>query len=281
MAGECWKTPRARQGSGLDGFPRILEITEQTGLQPCMPMDAAELRHYATTEALVPKLGRNFNSIPLSQEWFQAIEEQRHGRHGAWLPRHLEFDRHEREQVLCLGACLGTDWVNYAINGAKVSVAAETRLLEPILLNFRWRGLSANTFPTDSGTIPLPDESADVIAANWMLDDEAPSRWASEVTRLLKPGGKILALVRAQWNLRKIMRLRWWVPESAWTRAGLARLLPEFEEIRVRQRQLRRAEVPGILRFIPMPLLERLAGNALILKAFKPLSAREETRIAA
>lgn len=275
------KTHKEWKGVGLDRFPRILEITEQKGLPSSIHMDDDELLRYAAAEAMVPSFGRSTNAIPLSQEWFKAIEEQRHGRHGTWLPRHLEFDRHERERVLCLGACLGTDWVNYALNGAKVSIAAETRVLESILLNFQWRGLCANAFPTDSGTIQLPDESADVIAANWMLDDEAPSRWASEVTRLLKPGGKILALVRARWNLRRITRLHWWVPGSAWTRVGLARLLPEFDEVRVRQRQLRRAEVPSILRFIPMPLLERLAGNALILKAFKPLVAREETRIAA
>ena len=244
-------------------------------------MDIAELRDFAKAEALVPHLGSSFNLIPLTEGWFRAIEEKRHGRHGEWLPRHLEFNRHQRERVLCIGPCLGTDWVNYALNGAEVTVAAESRLLEPILLNFQWRGLTASALSADSGILAMPDESADVIAANWMLDDEAPSRWASEVKRLLKPGGKILALVRAEWNLRRITRLRWWTARSAWTRAGLARLLPDFQEVRVRQRQLRRSEVPGILRFIPMPLLERMAGNALILKAFKPLAGREEARIAA
>ena len=265
----------------MDQFPRLFEVAEQAGQKASIPLDAAELRNFATAEAMVPRLGPNFNAPPLSQEWFQAIAEKRHGRHGEWLPRHLEFNRHQRERVICLGSCLGTDWVNYALNAAEVTVAAETRLLEPILMNFQWQGLSVNVLPSDSGTVALPDESADVIAANWMLDDEAPFRWASEVTRLLKPGGKILALVRARWNLKRITRFRWWMTESAWTRKSLARLLPDFDEIRVRQRQLRRSEVPGILRFIPMPLLERMAGNALILKAFKPLAIREETRIAA
>lgn len=265
----------------MEKFPRLFEGAEKAGQQVPIPLDAAELRNYAAAEAMVPRLSPNFNAPPLSHEWFQAIAEKRHGRHGDWLPRHLEFNRHQRERVLCLGSCLGTDWVNYALNEAEVTVAAESRLLEPILMNFQWKGLSVNVLPLDSGTIALPDESADVIAANWMLDDEAPLRWASEVTRLLKPGGKVLALVRAKWNLRRITRFRWWVKGSAWTRRSLAHLLPDFDEIRVRQRQLRRGEVPGILRFFPMPLLERMAGNALILKAFKPLAMRDKMRIAA
>lgn len=265
----------------LDRFPRIFETPDQACPPPSFPMDPAELQRFAMAEAMVSGSTHAFNSLPLSRDWFLAIEEKRHGKHGEWLPRHLEFGRHERERVLCLGACLGTDWVQYALHGAEVAVAVESRLMEPVLKNFQCRSLSATFLPAESGKIEWPDESADVIAANWMQDDNAATKWAPEVRRLLKPGGKILALVRARWNLRRISRFRWWTPGSGWTRSELAGLLPEFDEIRVRQRQLRRAEVPGIFRFIPLPLLERLAGNALVLKAFKPLAMREESRIAA
>ena len=126
----------------MDRFPRLLDIAEQAD-QRSAQMDIAELRDFAKAEALVPHLGSSFNLIPLTEGWFRAIEEKRHGRHGEWLPRHLEFNRHQRERVLCIGPCLGTDWVNYALNGAEVTVAAESRLLEPILMNFQWRGLTA------------------------------------------------------------------------------------------------------------------------------------------
>jgi hypothetical protein len=75
--------------------------------------------------------------------------------------------------------------------------------------------------------------------------------------------------------------LRWWRPKGYWTRSNLAKLLPDFEEVRVRQRQLRRGEVPSMLRFIPLPVMERLAGNVLVLKAFKPLTATIPMRQAA
>ena len=164
------------------------------------------------------------------------------------------------------------------------SINAETgspEWLELIRKNFVWRGLAADTISVRGPSLHLLDESVDVVAANWLDDDEAPLKWSNEVARILKPGGKILALVRARWNIHEVTRLRWWRPKGYWTRSNLAKLLPDFEEVRVRQRQLRRGEVPSMLRFIPLPVMERLAGNVLVLKAFKPLTATIPMRQAA
>jgi len=282
-AGVCAKKASRLSGSwgkDLDQFPRLLD--EPSPVEEAFPaLDATAIHRLAMAEAMVGRLHGAFAGKPFSAEWFMSIEEKRHGKHGVWLPRHLEFARHEREKVLCLGDCLGTDWVKYAAHGADVTIATSARFVEPIRMNFKWRGMNATILTTDSGKISWPDESADVIAANWITDDEAPKLWAPEVIRLLKPGGKILALAKARWNLRELMRLHWWKPRNIWTRSRLAHLLPTFEEIRVRQRQIRRSEVPAIIRFIPMPLLERLAGNALVLKAFKPLSVIGGLRTAA
>jgi hypothetical protein len=54
---------------------------------------------------------------------------------------------------------------------------------------------------------------------------------------------------------------------------GLRRLFGRFVEHRIHKRQLRRSEVPHLWRWLPLPLLERLMGHVLVLKAFKPLSA--------
>ena len=53
----------------------------------------------------------------------------------------------------------------------------------------------------------------------------------------------------------------------------LRRLFDGFIDHRVHKRQLRRSEVPHVWRWLPLPLLARLMGRFLILKAFKPLSA--------
>jgi hypothetical protein len=61
----------------------------------------------------------------------------------------------------------------------------------------------------------------------------------------------------------------------------LRQLFGRFVELRVYKRQLRRAEVPHLWRWLPHPLLERLLGRLLIIKAFKPLSAAIPVPLAA
>src|SRR5207237_3450187 len=61
-----------------------------------------------------------------SLQWFLDIEHRRLGRHGAWLPRVLEFRKHTGETLLGIGHGLGTDLVQYARHGANVVVCSPT-----------------------------------------------------------------------------------------------------------------------------------------------------------
>jgi hypothetical protein len=61
----------------------------------------------------------------------------------------------------------------------------------------------------------------------------------------------------------------------------LRRLFGAFIEHRVHKRQLRRSELPHAWRWLPLPLLERVMGHVLIIKAFKPLSAAITVPLAA
>jgi hypothetical protein len=56
----------------------------------------------------------------------------------------------------------------------------------------------------------------------------------------------------------------------------LRTLFNRFSEINVRKRQLRRPEVPTAWRWIPLPILARLMGRVLVLKAFKPVRESSE-----
>jgi hypothetical protein len=111
---------------------------------------------------------------------------------------------------------------------------------------------------------------------------------------VLKPGGKVLAVVPARYHVdfwyqlffpwlrllgRKIAAPR--DGSVQFTGRGMRRLFAQFVEHRVHKRQLRRAEVPHLWRWLPLPVLERLMGRMLIVKAFKPLSAAMTTRAAA
>ena len=102
---------------------------------------------------------------------------------------------------------------------------------------------------------------------------------------MLKPGGKVLAVTSARydvdfWFNTIFFWYRWFASEKTvkrppaehlYTGRELRGLFRRFCEHRVYKRQLRRAEVPHLWRFLPTPLLSRILGRVLVLKAFKPV----------
>jgi ubiquinone/menaquinone biosynthesis C-methylase UbiE len=232
---------------------------------------------------------------PYSLQWYLDIENQRHSRHGRWLPRLLEFAKHSGETLLGLGNGLGTDWVQYARHGATVVVCSSSaKELALARRNFELRGLGGRFLHASLETIPLENASIDVVCVSSlspMLSE--PGRVAAEIYRVLKPGGKVLAVTQAKYDAtfwsRLLLPWRNWIgPDAAARPEGerysarrLRRLFDRFIEHRIHKRQLRRREVPVGWRLFPLPVLERIMGRVLVLKAFKPLSAAMAASLAA
>jgi ubiquinone/menaquinone biosynthesis C-methylase UbiE len=233
---------------------------------------------------------------PYTLQWFLDIEHQRHGRRGRWLPRLLEFTRHAGETLLGLGNGLGTDWLQYARYGASVVVCSPSA--EQLALarrNFELRGLGGRFLHAGLNSLPLESASIDVACVSSLLQEvEDPPAMVHEIYRVLKPGGKVLAVAPARYDLDYWLNLafpwRRWLgratpsgegPAVRYTRRRLKRLFAPFVERRVYKRHLRRAELPHLGRWLPLPLLERLFGHVLVLKGFKPLSAAMTRRAAA
>jgi SAM-dependent methyltransferase len=226
---------------------------------------------------------------PYSLQWFLDIENRRHSKHGRWIPKLLEFAKHSGETLLGLGHGLGTDWAQYARHGASVIVCSgSASQLELVRQNFRVRGLDGRFVHALPTQLPLASCSVDVACLSSLHHGiDHPEAVVEEVYRVLKPGGKVLAVTPARydidfWVRRCFIWSRWLKPEKC--RAAipskhrssardLCRLFGRFEEHRVRKRQLRRSEVPHLWRWMPLAVLARLMGRVLILKAFKPLSA--------
>ncbi len=119
-----------------------------------------------------------------------------------------------------------------------------------------------------------------------------PEPVVDEIYRVLKPGGKVLAVTPARydvdyWNSWCFPWRRWFASPAAVDeparlgRRELRRLFGRFTEHRIHKRHLRRAETPHFCRFVPLSVLERLMGHVLVLKAFKPLSAAIGSQLAA
>lgn len=224
---------------------------------------------------------------PYSLQWFLNIENQRHSRQGRWIPRLLEFAKHSGETLLGLGHGLGTDWVQYARHGARVIVCSpSSSQLGLVRRNFELRGLEGRFVHARPTNLPLDTSSIDVVCISSLVQGiDNTKAMVEEVYRVLKPGGKVLAVTRSRYDVefwaKTIFFWNRWLGSSKQTaevnsrrysRRGLNRLFHRFCEHRIHKRQLRRSEVPHIWRFFPLPVLARIMGRVLVLKAFKPLS---------
>ena len=224
---------------------------------------------------------------PYSLQWFLDIENQRHSKHGKWIPKLLEFAKHAGEKLLGVGHGLGTDWVQYAQNGAAVIVCSPaTPQLELVRRNFELRRLQGQFIQAEPTSLPLEASSIDVVCISSLHHGiDEPDKVIEEVYRVLKPGGKVLAVTPAYYDVDFWIRTlffwnRWLQPHRGknplrckrrLSGRQLRQLFQRFNEIHVRKRQLRRPEVPSVWRWIPLPILARLMGRVLVLKAFKPV----------
>ena len=268
----------------------------QRGLRgPHSPAEFAERLYAGESLAPVPTPPSGESAEPFTLQWFLNIEDQRHSRHGRWIPKVLEFGKHEGETLLGMGNGLGTDWIQYARHGASVVVcSAAAGQLDLIRRNFELRGLSGRFLHAAPDSLPLETASIDVACLSSVLPDPNNERLVEEVYRVLKPGGKVLAVTPAKYDVDYWYRLCF--PLMVWLRTRntddlplgprfsarrLKKLFAPFVEHRVSKRHLRRSEVPHLWRICPLSLLERLLGRVLVLKAFKPVAAVKSIRLAA
>jgi SAM-dependent methyltransferase len=290
-------------GAMADSYPSKLQVwggplvaaLPESPPDECRPAESAE-RLFAH-EALIPAppaVRPGDAAEPYTLQWFLNIEAQRHSRHGRWIPRLLEFAKHSGETLLGLGTGLGTDWLQYAHHGASVIVCSPLAdHLALVKRNFELRGLAGRFLHAPPTALPLEPSSIDVVCVSSLLHEQAdPREVVDEVYRVLKPGGKVLAVAPARYDLDFWSQL--WFPWRFWMRRepaatapprftgrGLKQLFGRFVEHRVYRRHLRRSEVPHVWRWLPPGLLERLMGRLLVVKAFKPLSAAMAVHLAA
>jgi SAM-dependent methyltransferase len=289
----------ARQGQGMQDFSAKLRIWgTQTTARPKQEDWTLAGPHYSDDFATLLACQEGMRCRhrmadgvePFSLQWFMEIETVRHSRQGKWLPSLLEFSKHRGETLLGIGAGLGTDWVQYARHGAEViACCPSAENLAVVRRNFQLRGLAAKSLLVAEPTaLPLESGSIDVACLTWPLGEQGGFQAVvNELYRVLKPGGKILALAPAKYDIDFWFRVC--VPwhtgrggegvgihrfgQTRFSGRTLGKLFSCFHESRVYKRHLRRAEVPHVWRWMPMPLLQRLMGRVLVYKGFKPLSA--------
>lgn len=285
---QVWRGPALPSSETAPAAPPGLGI-----VRAFTPPDLAD-RLYTLETLQFPGARKLSTADPFTLQWFLDAENVRYGRNGRWIPKLMEFTKHAGERLLAIGQGLGTDSLQYARNGASVIVCNSVQ--EQLALarrNYELRGLDGLFVQGTPMGLPIEDASIDVVLISSLLDETAdPQRVVSEVYRVLKPGGKVLALVPAKYDVNFWFHVcfpwhRWLRRTAAapaalrYSGRGLCKLFGRFTEHRAHKRHLRRADVPSVWRWLPPGLLARVMGRVLVLKAFKPLSAAMTIHLAA
>lgn len=215
---------------------------------------------------------------PFSLHWFQAAERLRYGGPGRWLPRVLEFAKHTGETLLSLGKTVGTDAAQFAQCGCKVIVCNNMQdELQLVKRNFYLRKLPVRTIHAPFTQLPLENDSVDVVHLDGLLHEmNNPYTVVKEIYRVLKPGGKVVAVVPAR--PRRWQTVRNPRPfHAGFGSVELKRLFqPHFIEHRRQRRHMRRREIWWGYRWMPRHWLEHCFGRYWVLKAFKPVQPMQD-----
>jgi ubiquinone/menaquinone biosynthesis C-methylase UbiE len=237
---------------------------------------------------------------PNTLEWFLEVERYRYETYAPWMPRVMEFAKHAGEQVLEVGGGMGTDLAQFARNGAIVTdVDLSGGHLQIAQENFRLRGLTGRFIHHDAESLPFENDSFDLVYSNGVVHHTPNTRRAvAEMFRVLKPGGRAIVMVYAENSLQYWRNLVWYYGMKSgdlasrsmadimsrsvertgnearplvkvYTKRRLRGLFRDFADIRILQRQISPELVPRRLHPL-LPVIERLAGWNLIIKARKP-----------
>lgn len=226
-----------------------------------------------------------------TREFFDSVEAHRYGAYAPWMPEVMEFGGFAGRDLLEIGCGMGTDLVQFARGGARVTGLDYTpRSVEITRRRFALYGLEGRFVVGDAEHLAFPDASFDVVYSNGVLHHTPDvGRAVAELRRVLRPGGvaKVMLYHRASLYYWGSIILRHGLlrgelarstPEEimsryveysgtgalplvrAYTRAEVARMFSRFGELRTDVRQLTREELrlPGV---VPDSFVEALGSR--------------------
>lgn len=173
--------------------------------------DLATVRRY--WESRSP--GLTHSRAPVgSPEFFAEVERERYGDpfKYAWLPEVAEFDRHAGQRVLEVGVGLGTDILQYARAGARVSgIDLTDRAVALTRERFRQEGLEGDFRRASFTDIPWPDDTFDLVYSFGVLHhSEQTQEGIDEIHRVLRPGGRAIVMLYHRGFKYWVRKLFWY-----------------------------------------------------------------------
>ena len=119
-----------------------------------------------------------------------------------YLPQLVDFEGYTGQKLLEVGCGVGIDLARFAQGGALVTgIDLSEVAIELARNNFEQRGLSAELDVMNGEAMAFPDNHFDVVYAHGVLQYTVNSaQMASEIHRVLKPGGLAIVMVYNTWS---------------------------------------------------------------------------------
>jgi len=141
------------------------------------------------------------NKEPLTLQWFNDISKKRYELYYPYLKKFCEFENHRDEKVLEIGCGMGTDSVEYAKNGAKVTaIDIGEDQINLTKLNFKLRNLQYDEITTGNvENLKFKDETFDLVYCFGVIHHTVEiSKAIDEIFRVLKNDGEAIIMIYAR-----------------------------------------------------------------------------------
>lgn len=127
-----------------------------------------------------------------TREFFDTVERHRYHEYAPWMPEVMGFDQFAGARLLEIGCGMGTDLLQFARGGARVTgVDLTPRSIEISRQHLQVYGEGGDFAITDGERLPFADESFDVVYSNGVLHHTPDTAGAvREIHRVLHPGGQ-------------------------------------------------------------------------------------------
>ena len=232
--------------------------------------------------------------------FFDAVESHRYTEYAPWMPEVMGFKEFAGARLLEVGCGMGTDLLQFARGGAKVTgIDLTPRSIAISRRHFEIYGQRGEFAISDCEKLPFTSESFDVVYSNGVLHHTPDTAGAvREFHRVLRRGGQARVMLYhrgsvAYWG-QIVLRhgllggelLRGSSPQQimsryvevnegggcplvkVYSRTQARKLFSMFRDVSVEVEQLTRPELPVLGRFIPESILrflrQTVGGNVII-----------------
>lgn len=227
-----------------------------------------------------------------TREFFDEVERHRYQEYAPWMPRVMGFNAFAGQRLLEVGCGMGTDLLQFARGGARVTgVDLTPRSVEISRHHLELYGQHGDFALTDAEKLPFADESFDVAYSHGVLHHTPDTAGAvREIHRVLKPGGLARVMLYHRGSLHywfqiilrygilhgellresagDIMSRRIEISEGGgrplvkvYSRRQARELFSMFREVRTEVQQLTRGDFYFLGRLVPENILRALGSS--------------------